>query len=96
MITSNEPGLYREGMHGIRHENLILCVDAQKHDFDRDWFRFETLTMCYFDTAPIIKTLLLQDEIKWLNQYNAMVYETLAPHLDSSDAQWLRRKTQAI
>jgi Xaa-Pro aminopeptidase len=28
MVTSNEPAVYREGMHGIRHENIILCRDA--------------------------------------------------------------------
>ena len=33
MITSNEPGIYREGMHGIRHENVILCKEAGKNDF---------------------------------------------------------------
>ena len=96
MITSNEPGLYREGMHGIRHENLILCVDAQKHDFGRDWLKFETITLCYLDTAPIIKSLLHPEEIDWLNQYNERVYQTLAPHLSHEDAEWLRLKTQSI
>lgn len=28
MVTSNEPGMYREGLHGVRHENVILCVPA--------------------------------------------------------------------
>lgn len=96
MITSNEPGLYREGMYGIRHENLILCVDAGVSDFGRDWLKFETITMCYFDTAPIKNGILLPDEVAWLNAYNESVYRTLAPHLDSDDTAWLRMKTMPI
>ncbi len=96
MITSNEPGLYREGMYGIRHENLILCVDAGVSDFGRDWLKFETITLCYFDTAPIVRDLLYKDEIDWLNKYNESVYQTLAPHLCADDARWLRQKTLPI
>ena len=93
MITSNEPGLYREGMYGIRHENLILCVDAGVTDFGRDWLKFETITMCYFDTAPIKAGILQPEEIAWLNTYNETVYQQLAPHLSADDANWLRTKT---
>ena len=96
MITSNEPGLYREGEYGIRHENLVLCVDAHIHDFGRDWLKFETITMCYFDTAPIVKELLHADEIAWLNDYHATVYRTLAPYLDAETAAWLKQKTASI
>ena len=96
MITSNEPGLYREGMYGIRHENLILCVDAGVNDFGRDWLKFDTITMCYFDTAPVLKDILLPDEIAWLNDYNERVFRTLSPCLDAADAAWLRQKTRAI
>ena len=96
MITSNEPGLYREGMYGIRHENLILCVDTGVKDFGRDWLKFETITMCYYDTAPIQKGILLPEEIAWLNDYNETVYRQLAPHLNEDDAEWLRTKTMAI
>ncbi len=96
MITSNEPGLYREGMHGIRHENLVLCVDTQTHDFGRDWLAFETITLCYFDTAPILTELLHDDEIEWLNAYHERVYKLLSPHLNSDDATWLSEKTLPI
>ena len=33
MITSDEPGLYIEGSHGIRTENLILCVKDEKNQY---------------------------------------------------------------
>ena len=96
MITSNEPGLYREGMYGIRHENLVLCVDTGCRDFDREWLAFKTLTLCYFDTTPILVELLHADEIAWLNAYQEHVYAELSPHLESDVAQWLRQKTLPI
>ncbi len=95
MITSNEPGIYREGKYGIRHENLVLCVDAGTNDFGQ-WCRFETLTLCHLDTSIVIKELLDASEIDWLNAYNAKVFQTLSPRLPSEIAQWLRNKTLPI
>ena len=95
MITSNEPGLYREGMHGVRHENLVLCVEDGRNEFG-DWLRFETLTLCHFDTSAIIVDLLNHDEIAWLNEYNAKVYDTLSPMLSPEEAEWLRGKCKSI
>ena len=95
MVTSNEPALYREGMHGVRHENIILCKDAGVSSFG-EWNEFETLTLCHFDTAAVLPELLSTDELAWLNAYNAMVYEMLSPLLPEDVALWLRDKTQAI
>ena len=95
MITSDEPGIYREGMHGVRHENLILCVEDGSSDFG-DWLRFETLTLCHFDTSVIIVDLLDRDEIEWLNAYNARVCSTLGPLLPPEEAAWLARKCRPI
>ena len=92
MVTSNEPALYREGMHGVRHENIILCKDAGTSQFG-EWLEFETLTCCHIDTSAIRKELLSTDELAWLNAYNARVYETLAPLLPSEVALWLQDKT---
>lgn len=95
MITSDEPGIYREGMHGVRHENLVLCVEAGRNDFG-EWLEFETLTLCHFDTGAIVRELLDKEELDWLNAYNERVYRTLAPKLPSHIAAWLRLKTEAI
>lgn len=95
MVTSNEPGLYREGMHGIRHENIILCREAGTSEFG-DWLEFETLTCCHIDTSAILPELLSADELAWLNAYNEHVYTTLAPLLPSDTALWLRDKTRPI
>lgn len=92
MVTSNEPGLYREGLHGIRHENVLLCVEDSENEFGR-WLRFETLTCCHIETSAIIREMMTADEISWLNAYNQSVYETLSPELDAEEAEWLRKKT---
>lgn len=95
MITSVEPGIYREGMHGVRHENLVLCVEAGSNEFG-DWLRFEPLTLCHFDTGILVRDLLSADEIDWLNRYNAHVYETLSPLLPTEVALWLKDKTAPV
>ena len=95
MVTTDEPGIYREGRHGIRHENVLLCVDAGENDFGR-WLRFEPLTLCHFDTSVLVKELLDEEDIKWLNDYNERVFRTLSPRLPSEIATWLRQKTLPI
>ena len=95
MVTTDEPGIYREGRHGVRHENVLLCVDAGENEFGR-WLRFEPLTLCHFDTSVILTELLDDSEIKWLNDYNERVFRTLSPHLSSEVSQWLREKTSPI
>ncbi len=95
MITSIEPGLYREGKHGIRIENLVAAKELDSNEFG-DFMDFETLTVCYIDTHLIEKNLLHQEHIDWLNQYNQWVYDVLAPRLDKETNEWLAQKTKAI
>ncbi|MEM1307531.1 MAG: M24 family metallopeptidase, partial [Pseudomonadota bacterium] len=59
MIVSNEPGYYREGVYGIRIENLILVSPAeQPAGGDRPMLSFETLTLAPIDRALITPELL--------------------------------------
>lgn len=95
MVTSNEPGIYREGMHGVRHENIVFCKEVGTNAFG-EWLCFETLTLCHIDTSAIVRDLLTEDEIEWLNAYNSHVYETLSPHLPADIASWLRSKTAPV
>lgn len=93
MITSNEPAVYREGAHGIRHENVILCREAYTNSFGR-WLCFETLTCCHFDTSAVLPQLLTKEELDWLNTYNEKVYRNYAPAIEDEDfLSWLRAKT---
>lgn len=84
MVTSNEPGLYREGLHGIRHENLIVCQPKAVNEFG-EFYQFETITLCYFDTSVLLIQLLNQNEIDWLNAYNERVYQEVSPYLEEQE-----------
>lgn len=95
MITSNEPGLYRAGVHGIRCENLVLTVPAFDTEFGR-FYKFETLTLFPFDTRLLATEMMTEDELTWINRYHARVYDTLAPVLDEPARAWLKEKTEAI
>ena len=95
MILSDEPGIYREGMHGVRHENLVLVRRLGDNEFG-SWLGFETLTLCHFDTSCLDASLLSADEIAWLNAYNWHVYEALSPRLPAEVAAWLKAKTEPV
>ena len=95
MLTSNEPGVYKAGSHGIRTENLMLTVPAGEGMFG-GYLRFETVTLCPIDTAGLIREMLTDDEARWLNDYHRTVYEKLAPDLDEAEREWLKKKCQAI
>jgi Xaa-Pro aminopeptidase len=86
MLVSNEPGYYKEGEFGIRHENLILCQE----DSETDELYFDTVTVVPFDMRGIDLELLTEDEIQWLDTYHRHVFETLSPFLDELELQWLR------
>lgn len=96
MVTSNEPGVYREGKHGIRIENLVACEPAFETEFGK-FLKFRTITLCPIDTRPIKVDLLTENEKAWLNNYHSMVKATLIDLLDDeSDKQWLIKATQEI
>jgi Xaa-Pro aminopeptidase len=95
MITSDEPGIYREGFHGIRHENMILCERRGVNEFGT-WLGFDTLTRTYLDTAPLDLSLMNRDEIEWLNNFNETVYVEIGPYLTSAEKSWLRTKTNSL
>lgn len=95
MITSNEPGIYKAGKHGIRHENLILCVPDKQTEYG-SFLKFETLTLCPFDTKALNLQLLTTEEKEWINTYHQKVYKELSPLLDDQTKDWLKTKTQNI
>ena len=90
MITSIEPGLYKPGRHGIRHENLAVVVEADKTEFG-EYYAFETLTLCPFDRRALEPGLLNPEERAWLDDYHATVRAALAPLLEDADLAWLER-----
>ena len=86
MITSIEPGIYKEGKYGIRIENLVEII----HDIHSGYLKFAILTLIPIDKRLINKYLLNEDEIKWLNDYHKKVEQALSPHLSPTEKQWLQ------
>lgn len=95
MVTSNEPGVYKAGSHGIRTENLVLTVPAGEGIFGK-YLKFETLTLCPICRKGIIKELLTAEEIGWLNDYHRTVYEKLSPDLNNDEREWLKEACKAV
>ena len=97
MILSNEPGLYFEGLYGIRLENLVLVAPlAAVPGGTREMMGFETLTLVPFDRRLIDPKQLLPWELAWLNDYHARVRREIEPVLLSDDRTWLRHATAPI
>ena len=95
MITSDEPGIYIEGSHGIRTENLIVCRKGEKNEYGQFMY-FETLTMAPIDLDAIDPSYLNDAEKQQLNDYHRLVYEKLSPYMDDGEREWLRKYTRAI
>lgn len=95
MITSNEPGLYRENIHGIRCENLVLTVPAMTTEFG-NFYCFEPLTLFPFDLNLFDTSIMTDEEIAWVNNYHKVVRERLSPSLDADLRKWLEDKTQPL
>ena len=96
MITSIEPGLYRDGRWGIRIENLVLNISIGAPDEFGEYLAFETLTLCPIDSRCLELSLLRADERQWLNDYHAEVRRRLAPRLDGAALDWLLRRTEPV
>lgn len=94
-IFSNEPGMYRENQYGLRTENLIYCVEDVSNEF-ATFYRFETLTKYPIDTRLVDKSLLSDEEVKWINDYHQSVLTTLSHFTNSEEYKLLKRLTQAI
>lgn len=96
MTVTNEPGIYRAGSHGVRTENTMLVVSADSTEFGR-FLQLDPLTLCPIDTTPILRYLMLPDELEYLNKYHARVLNELSPLLtDEEDLEWLRQACRPL
>ena len=89
MTVTDEPGIYLADKFGVRIENTLLVIPYKETEFGK-FLQFKSLTLCPIDKAPIIKEMLLQEEIDWLNGYHQRVFETLSSELNSDEKEWLR------
>ena len=96
MTITDEPGIYITDSHGVRHENTMLVVEDQEGVTFGPYYKFQQLTLCPIRTSPIVVDMLQHDEKLWFNDYQQMVYDKLAPHLDNDTREWLYEVTRPI
>ena len=89
MTVTDEPGIYLAGKFGVRIENTLLITHYNETEFGK-FLQFEPLTICPIDKKPIIKEMMLPEEIAWLDQYHRRVLELLSPRLDDDEIEWLQ------
>ena len=89
MTITDEPGIYLPDRCGARTENTLLIVPYKETEFGR-FLQFESLTLCPIDKAPIVREMMLPEEIQWLNDYHQRVFDILSPHLSETESEWLR------
>lgn len=90
MITTDEPGVYKEGAYGIRLENELVCVEKDGS------LAFEPITLCPFDRDAILPEMLSEEERKYLNAYHKKVYRVLESRLETEVRSWLREQTEEL
>ena len=95
MFQSDEPGLYIEGSHGIRTENLLICHKAEKSMYGQ-FMNFETLTFAPIDLDGVDISVMEPSDVRMLNAYHKECYEKLSPYMTEEENEWLKEATRAI
>ena len=96
MIITNEPGVYKEGKHGIRTENTLLVEkDFVSEEFG-EFYKFRTISYCPIDLEGVNVEMLSPEEKEWLNSYHKMVFEKLSPYLNEEEKEFLKNQTRRI
>ena len=90
MILSNEPGYYEKGKFGLRIENLVYIKKEKKE------MKFENLTYAPIDKNLILKRLLNNKEILWLNEYHKKVYQKLKKYMNKNELKMLKKSCSNI
>lgn len=95
MIITNEPGVYKEGRHGIRTENTLLIVEDETNE-SGTFMHFEDLCFLPIDRSAIVPEMLSESERTWINAYHTRVYDLLSVWLDEEHKTWLKAETATI
>ena len=95
MTITDEPGIYEEGLVGVRIENELLVVEHMETKYGK-FYAFQPFTYLPIDTTPVVLELMNEEEISWLNDYHQMVYDTLSPCMTERERIWLKEKTKPL
>lgn len=94
MDITNEPGVYIEGSHGIRIENVMVAKNDVKNEYGQ-FMHFDTLTWVPIDMEAIDEKYMTKEQLEMLNAYQSQVYEKVSPYLSEEEKQWLLKETKA-
>lgn len=95
MVISDEPGIYIEGSHGVRLENLLTVCEDEKNEYGQ-FMRFEPLTLVPVDLDAVLPELMTAEERRMLNDYHRKVCEALSPLLNKKEREWLSVYTRPV
>ncbi|MFP3154642.1 aminopeptidase P family protein [Lachnospiraceae bacterium ZAX-1] len=95
MVTTDEPGIYLEGAYGIRTENELICIKAEKNEYGQ-FMQFENITYAPIDLDAILPEKMSETERNQLNSYHKMVYEQISPYFTAEENSWLKEYTRQI
>ena len=95
MVLSDEPGIYKEGKHGIRIENLVAVTEAQTTEFGQ-FYTFEVLTCCPYERGLIVKSMLTADERRMIDEYHQWVRDMLIDMVDEEAKSYLIEATKPL
>ena len=96
MVTTDEPGVYIEGSHGIRLENELVCKELENNEYGQ-FMGFETITCAPIDLDAVLPDEMTARQRRWLNEYHAFVRSTLMEYMQGDEERaWLCEATRAI
>lgn len=102
LFMSDEPGYYETGVFGVRLETIITTVYADTmYLFDGvPYITFEPATFVPFEPKLMKLSLLNQNHISWLNNYNELCRKHTGSELfgrgDTLAYNWLMERTEPI
>ncbi|XP_078004002.1 xaa-Pro aminopeptidase 2 isoform X4 [Phascolarctos cinereus] len=94
-----EPGYYQDGEFGIRIEDVALVVEAQTK-YGGSYLAFEVVSLVPYSRNLINTTLLLPEQLEYLNQYYKTIRQKIGPELQQrnlkQEYEWLLKNTEPL
>lgn len=96
-VVSNEPGYYKDGAFGVRIESLLVARASPKTNVDtKEFLEFETITLVPLCRRLIDRTLLQDEEIAWINNYQDRVRDALCHYLNEKERSFVLENTKPL
>ena len=92
MDITNEPGIYIEGSHGIRIENVMIAKNDLKNEYGQ-FMHFETLTWVPIDREGVDEKYMTETQKQLFFRYQREVYRRISPYLTTEEKAWLKEET---